>query len=243
MIRRSLIAFFTKHKDDLDLNLTDAEKSEIKKFIKSNRFHFILRNQIVMNPIPKRLKKEENEQERGHHEYHSLNIFLERVSHILQLIQYHTELQSMTHQLINDLIQMISKTALDGEGIFQLGLIQDFFKKMKIPLSNVKVIGEYFDLDLRFRDSSNFDTHFQRFHNFIVNWRLCPAVGIRIRFNKHPDPAPHSVVIDSLAGFDDYGDPYYKCKNTDKKDKKIKVGFSKDTYPIYEAILIQFKKI
>ena len=90
---------------------------------------------------------------------------------------------------------MISKTALDGEGIFQLGLVQDLFKKMKIPLSNVKVIGEYFDLDLRFRDSSNFDTHFQRFHNFIVNWRLCPAVGTRIRFNNHPDPAPHSVVI------------------------------------------------
>ena len=83
MIRRSLIAFFSKHKDDLDLNLTDAKKSELKTFVTSNRFHFILRNQIVMNPIPKRLKKEETEQEREDHERHSLNLFLERVSHNL----------------------------------------------------------------------------------------------------------------------------------------------------------------
>ena len=114
---RSLIAFFTKYKNDSNLNLTDAEKSEIEKFVKSNRFHFILRNQIVMNPIPKRLKKEETEHEIGAHEYHSLRLFLERVSH-----SYYESL-SINH------IQMISKTALDGEGIFQLGLIQDFFKK------------------------------------------------------------------------------------------------------------------
>ena len=95
MIRRSLIAFFAKYKDNLNLNLTDAEKTEIESFIKSNRFHFILRNQILMNPIPKRLKKEETEQEREAHEFHSLNVFLERVSH------YDYEslrvLKSMTH--------------------------------------------------------------------------------------------------------------------------------------------------
>ena len=91
MIRRSLIAFFTKYKDDTVVNLTDAEKSEIEIFVKSNKFHFILRNQIVMNPIPKRLKKEISEQERGVHEYHSLNVFLERVS------QSHYDSSSMTH--------------------------------------------------------------------------------------------------------------------------------------------------
>ena len=80
MIRRSLIAFFVKYKNDSNLNLTNAEISEIETFVKSNKFHFLLRNQIVMNPIPKRLKKEETEEQRGPHEYHSLSIFLERVS-------------------------------------------------------------------------------------------------------------------------------------------------------------------
>ena len=80
MIRRSLIAFFTKYKDDSNLNLTDSEKLEIKTFVTSNKFHFILRNQIVMNPIPKRLKKEETEEEREPHENHPLRVFLERVS-------------------------------------------------------------------------------------------------------------------------------------------------------------------
>ena len=93
MIRRSLIAFFSKYKDDTVLNLTDAEKSEIETFVKSNRFHFILRNQIVMNPIPKRLRKEKSEQERGAHEYHSLNVLLERVC----LSHYKSSM--MTHHL------------------------------------------------------------------------------------------------------------------------------------------------
>ena len=135
MIRRSLIAFFAKYKDDYNLNLTDAEKSEIEAFLRSNRFHFILRNQIVMNPIPKRLKKGETEEQREPHENHSLNVFLERVSH------YYYESSAMTHP-----IQMIHETAIDGICIFQLGMVQDFFKKMKIPLSQVQVQGEFFDL-------------------------------------------------------------------------------------------------
>ena len=47
----------------------------------------------------------------------------------------------MSHQF-----KMIHKTAIDEIGIFQLGMVQDFFKKMKIPLSQVQVQGEYFDL-------------------------------------------------------------------------------------------------
>ena len=48
-------------------------------------------------------------------------------------------------QLVNQ-FRFGNKTALDNEGLFQLRLIQDFFAK-KIPLSNIKVIGEYFDVD------------------------------------------------------------------------------------------------
>ena len=91
MIRRSLIAFFFKHKDDLDLKLTDSEKSELETFVTSNRFRFILRNQIVMNPIPKRLKKGETEQQREDHERVSLKVFLERVSYS------HYDSSIMTH--------------------------------------------------------------------------------------------------------------------------------------------------
>ena len=88
------------------MNLTNSEKSEIEKFIRSNKFHFILRNQIVMNPIPKRLKKEETEEQREAHEFHSLNVFLERVSH------YYYESSAMSQQF-----QMIHKTAIDDMGI------------------------------------------------------------------------------------------------------------------------------
>ena len=38
-------------------------------------------------------------------------------------------------------IQMIHKTAIDGMGIFQLGMVPDFFKKMKIPIFDIKVKG------------------------------------------------------------------------------------------------------
>ena len=82
MIRRSLIYFFMNHKDDADLNLTIEEICDLEYLIRSNKFHFILRNQILMNPIPKRLKKEETEQQRAPHETHSLGAFLERVSHL-----------------------------------------------------------------------------------------------------------------------------------------------------------------
>ena len=70
------------HKDDSDLNLTIEEICDLEYLIRSNKFHFILRNQILMNPIPKRLKKEETEQQRAPHETHSLGAFLERVSHL-----------------------------------------------------------------------------------------------------------------------------------------------------------------
>ena len=80
MIRRSIIYFFMKHKDDAELNLTIEKKSEIVEFVKSNKFHFILRNPILMNPIPKRLKKGETQEQRALHESLPLQTFLDRVS-------------------------------------------------------------------------------------------------------------------------------------------------------------------
>ena len=137
---------------------------------------------------------------------------------------------------------MIYKTPIDGIGIFHLGIIRDFFEKMKIPLSEVKVNGQYFDLDMRYK--TEFERDLPRFHELIADQGLCPAVGIRICFSNNSELVPHSVVIDKFVDLDEYGYPYYRCKNTDKNDRKINVGFSNqsDIYPILEAILIQFEK-
>ena len=83
MIRRSLVKFFNDYKADLDQNglplLTNQEQTDIKKFVTSNEFHFILRNQIVMNPIPKRIKKQETGSQRGPHEGNFIHGCLLRV--------------------------------------------------------------------------------------------------------------------------------------------------------------------
>ena len=84
MIRRALVKFFNDHKADVDQNglplLTSHEQTDIEQFVKSNEFHFILRNQIVMNPIPKRLKKEETGDQRAPHETNFIRGCLTRVS-------------------------------------------------------------------------------------------------------------------------------------------------------------------
>ena len=135
---------------------------------------------------------------------------------------------------MTSLIQMISKTALDGEGIFQLGLVQDFFKKMNIPLSQIKVVGDFFDLDERY---STYEQDFPRFHKVVADG-LCPAVKTVI------NSEPHGVVIDQFIGVDRYNKPYYNCKNTNRNERNIRVGYSNhpDIYPLYEAVLIQFER-
>ena len=80
MIRRSLKDFYKRHKDDTDLNLTLTEKVEIEKWLDENNFHSILRSQIVMNPIPKRIKKAETATQRARHEVHYIKEASERVS-------------------------------------------------------------------------------------------------------------------------------------------------------------------
>ena len=83
MIRRSLKDFWKKHKDDTDLNLTLAEKAEIEKWLDENEFHSILRSQIIMNPIPKRVKKGESASVRVSHETHFIKEASERVRHLV----------------------------------------------------------------------------------------------------------------------------------------------------------------
>ena len=80
MIRRSLKSFYKEHKDDADLNLTLAEKVDIEELLNRNDFHSILRSQITMNAVPKRIKKGESEVDRAGHEAHLIKEFSERVS-------------------------------------------------------------------------------------------------------------------------------------------------------------------
>ena len=80
MIRRSLKDFFKKHENDKDLGLNSTQKAKIKKWLDENKFHSILRSQIVMNPIPKRVKKEETKSVRNQHETHYIKGASERVS-------------------------------------------------------------------------------------------------------------------------------------------------------------------
>ena len=80
MLRRSLKDFFDKHKDDVDLNLTSKDKTELENWLKEKKFHLILRQQITMNPIPKRIKKGETKDERDRHEGHFIKECSERVS-------------------------------------------------------------------------------------------------------------------------------------------------------------------
>ena len=82
MLRRSLKDFFKKHKDDIDLKLTLAEQNEIQKWLDENEFHSILRQQIIMNPIPKRVQKGKSKSARARHETHYIKECSERVSRV-----------------------------------------------------------------------------------------------------------------------------------------------------------------
>ena len=86
MLRRSLKDFYDKHKDDTDLNLTSGEKTELENWLKEDKFHSILIQQITMNPIPKRTKKEETKAQRVQHETHFIKECSERVSYFLYVI-------------------------------------------------------------------------------------------------------------------------------------------------------------
>ena len=75
--------FYEKHKDDTDLNLTWIEKALLETWLEKNELHSILRSQITMNPIPKRIKKGATAAVRNQHEAHYVKECAERVSKLL----------------------------------------------------------------------------------------------------------------------------------------------------------------
>ena len=72
--------FYEKHKNDNDINLTPAEQTDLENWLGENKFHSILRSQITMNPIPRRIKKGETATQRAPRETHCIKEASERVS-------------------------------------------------------------------------------------------------------------------------------------------------------------------
>ena len=130
---------------------------------------------------------------------------------------------------MNPTIQMAYSTALDGPGVFSLGQVQLFFKKMNLDLSKVIVNQDYFQLfDPRSPDC-------RRFYDFVTNSKLCPVIGA--------NGSSHAMVVDKAIkhgrGW------YFQCKNTYKSRPRVLVGhvipFSPESFP-YDAIIISFDR-
>ena len=68
MLRAACRNFLRRNKKSLSQDVID----EINNFLNENDFHKYLRNQIIMNPIPKRIKKHESAEQRRPHEVHPL---------------------------------------------------------------------------------------------------------------------------------------------------------------------------
>lgn len=88
MLRRSLKDFFDKHKDDTDLRLSRRQKRALEIWLDGNGFHSVLRQEITMNPIPKRIKKSETRAQRNLHEAHYIKECSERVSFLAELVNH-----------------------------------------------------------------------------------------------------------------------------------------------------------
>ena len=68
MLRAALKHFLRRNKSNLSQDVID----EVNSFLNRNDFHKYLRYQIIMTPIPKRIKKDESAEERRPHEVHPL---------------------------------------------------------------------------------------------------------------------------------------------------------------------------
>ena len=126
-------------------------------------------------------------------------------------------------------VQMAYSTVLDGPGVFSLGQVQLFFKKMKLDLSKVIVNQDYFQL---FNPRSH---DYQRFYDFVTDSKLCPVIGA--------NASRHAMVVDKAI---QHGTGwYFQCKNTYKDRPKVLVGhvvpFSPESFP-YDAIIISFDR-
>ena len=134
---------------------------------------------------------------------------------------------------------MAYSTALDGPGVFSLERVQEFFKKMKLPLTKVIVKQDYFDKYLYKKGSSEN----QRFYNFVTNSKLCPVIGAMRLIPKTGNWDCHAMVVDKAI--QDGTDWYFQCKNTYKENPRVFVGHASHQsieWKTYDAIIISFER-
>lgn len=125
-------------------------------------------------------------------------------------------------------------TALDGPGVFSLGQVQLFFKKMKLDLSKVIIKQDYFNL---YADYYQTSIDYRRFYNFVTDSKLCPVIGA--------NDSSHAMVVDKEIKHDAGYGWYFQCKNTYKDNPQALVGhvipFSPEYFP-RDAIIISFDR-
>ena len=134
---------------------------------------------------------------------------------------------------------MAYSTALDGPGIFSLERIQEFFKKMKIDVSEVEIKHDYFNDNLYTKGTSEN----QRFYDFVTSSKLCPVIGAMKWIPKIKDWASHAMVVDKAIP--DGNDWYFQCKNTYKDTPQVFVGHASHKsieWKTYDAIIISFDR-
>lgn len=222
MLRRSLKDFYEKHKDDLDLNLNLTEKNELEAWLEDNKFHSILRSQIIMNPIPKRVKKGATKAARAPHEAHFIKSCSERVS------------PAYYESFMSHSIQMAYSTALDGPGIFSLERIQLFFAKMNLLLSKVIIKQDYFDLYDQQSD-------YKRFVDFVRQSKLCPVLGAVKYDPAYMEWDSHAMVIDKAIP--NGTEWHFQCKNSYKANPQVLVGHQQTfDFKPFDAIIISFDR-
>ena len=133
---------------------------------------------------------------------------------------------------------MANETALDGPGVFNLGQVKLFFKKMKIDLSQIEIKQHHFFL---LRDYEEiFPQIFQEFYDLVTQTKLCPVIGTQHRHNARTG---HAMVVDHVV---EHGDKWFlQCKNSYKHNPTVFVGnldLPKITYRPSEAIILHFER-
>ena len=139
---------------------------------------------------------------------------------------------------MNHSIQMAYSTALDGPGVFSLGQVQLFFKKMKLDLSKVIIKQDYFDRNLYLKGSREN----KKFYDFVTSSKLCPVIGAMKQNPKTKNWITHAMVVDKAI--QDGTDWYFQCKNTYKKTPQVFVGNASQKWPwkTFDAIIISFDR-
>ena len=134
---------------------------------------------------------------------------------------------------------MAYSTALDGPGVFSLGQVQLFFKKIKLDLSEVEIKQDYFDRNLYRKGSAEN----QRFHDFVTSSKLCPVIGAMRKIPGINEWETHAMVVDKAIP--NGSDWYFQCKNTFKSNPQVFVGHASHqsiVWKTYDAIIISFAR-